>query len=1067
MTRDWASNSLGSFLTLIPSLSTRRFANYLWVMALAGALGTLTALSHRCGADEPTAEQLQFFEAKIRPVLSEHCYACHSDQAAAEGKLRGELKLDSRAAVLAGGESGPAIELNAEAGTLLSALRHEDYEMPPSGRLPDEVIADFAAWIEMGAPDPRAGGAPIVRPSIDLAAGRQHWSFRPLSSATSTEPSMGRPAGWPENYVDQWLGQAQRAKGIEPLPSTSARTLVRRVWFDLVGLPPTPDEIDHWTNRLTRDDSIGSIDFAAYGELVDHLLDHPGYGERWARHWMDVARFAESHGYEQDYDRPTAFHYRDFLIRAFNDDLPYDQFVKWQLAGDECEPNNPLAMMATGFLGAGAFPTQLTEAEFESARYDELDDMVSTVGVAFLGLSIGCARCHDHKYDPIPVEDYYHMASVFRTAIRSEVELDLDPPGNREKRDAYQARERELLERRQELVSDSLPAFRDWLATDESLAEAAGAWLVLGGSIESSAGTRYEPQGDGSLLATSAAPRGETLVVRAPLFAGQSLRSLRLETLADASLPHGGPGRAGNGNFALGDIRVAVKRGDTEVPLSISAARATHEQNDSSLSVAASIDDDRTSGWAIDGQIGKSQAAVFSFDDTWEAAENDELVVTLVFEHPNGMHVAGRLRTSVSGLAEAPVEVGASGPNVEIVRAVEKCRETDCQDEQALELALAWFATTRPAWQEADRQLAELRAAGPGIQLAKVLVTSEGLPHLSHHADGRGFPHFYPEVYQLRRGDVHQKVEVVPAGYLQVLIDESCDSSTWEQARDDSNRTSLRRRGLAEWMVDVDRGAGGLVARVMVNRLWQHHFGRGIVATSERLWCRRCRTHASRAARSTGEELIESNWSLKAMHRRILLSAAYARESRVESEVPAASIDPENTTLWRREPRRLEAEAIRDSMLSIGGQLDTRMYGPGTLDSNMKRRSVYFFIKRSQLIPMMMLFDWPEHLVSIGQRSSTTIAPQALMFMNSPQGRAMAGALAARLDTADDGQAIDEAYRLAFGRSPRDDERELGLEFLRRQAQRHVEAGHPHPAQSARVDYCQSLMSLNEFVYID
>lgn len=1033
------------------------------------SLPLLCALAPLASADEPTAEQLQFFENKIRPVLVNQCYSCHSTAAEAEGKLRGELKLDSRAAVLAGGESGPAVVPGKpDEGTLIDALKHITYEMPPSGKLADNIIDDFVAWVEMGAPDPREGEAPTTRPMIDIAAGKKHWAFLPLDSGLLADAAPGIPDGWPTSYIDQWLGKAQRLRGAMPVEIAPARVLVRRAWFDVVGLPPTPEQMEYWVERIAPEgEDSGRIDFAAYTELVDTLLNHPGYGERWARHWLDIARFAESHGYEQDYDRPTAYHYRDFLIRAFNEDLPYDTFVKWQLAGDEYAPENPLAMMATGFIGGGAFPTQLTEAEFESARYDELDDIVGTTGVAFLGLSIACARCHDHKYDPIPASDYYQLASVFRTAIRSEIDLDLDPVGNAARRDAYATKEKELTERLTAIRSNAKEKFEAWLQTNSDPAAQASSWMTLSGSIQSTANTRYELQADGSLLAVTPAPNGERLTFQAPLVASSQAAVLRLETLADPSLPNGGPGRADNGNFALGDLKVAVQRGAETIAIPLREAKATHQQNDSSLSVAASLDADSVSGWAVDGQIGKDQAAVFTLAEPFTAQDGDQLIVTMVFEHPNSKHIAGRMRWSVSSNPQAPVEVGAAAISTEIVDAIRRYRETDGADQAAREIALAWFATTLPEFAQTNAELAALRAQGPGTQLTKVLVTTEGLPHLPHHADGRGFPHFYPEVYQLRRGDVHQKVGVVEAGYLQVLMNDECDSAHWNQNAPEGARTSYRRRALAEWMLDTKNGAGNLVARVMVNRLWQHHFGKGIVATPNDFGVVGAAPSHPELLDALASELVENGWSLKAMHRRIMTSAAYVRSSQTESRPESQRNDPENVTLWRREPRRLEAEAIRDNMLVVSGSLDDRMYGPGTLDQNMNRRSIYFFIKRSQLVPMMMLFDWPEHLVSIGQRSATTVAPQALMFMNSPQGRQFANKFASRFASLDDDETIDQAYRWAFGRAPHDNERELGLEFLRRQSQRHIEAGHTDAAQLARIDYCQTLMSLNEFVYID
>jgi hypothetical protein len=1047
-----------------------------WIAFGLLQLGLVLSSAFAANAQEATPEQLQFFENRIRPVLVEQCYECHSQQAATEGKLRGGLSLDTRQATLVGGDSGPAVVPGkVDEGEMLGALRHETFEMPPSGKLSEEIIADFVTWIEMGAPDPRDGAPTVVKPMIDIAAGREHWAFRSLNRTPAPVSQQGLPSGWPDSPIDGWLDQAQRERGVIPNPTASARVLVRRLWFDLVGLPPTPEEMEEWVARLNSEGSgtsetSGGINFEAYSALVDHLLAHPGYGERWARHWMDLARFAESHGYEQDYNRPTAYPYRDFLIQAFNQDLPYDQFVQWQLAGDELAPNDSLAQMATGFLGGGAFPTQLTETEFESARYDELDDMVSTTGVAFLGLSVGCARCHDHKFDPVPSEDYYRLAATFASAIRSEVELDLDPKGNAAKREAFALREAELSERLQQIENDEVhAALREWIKNDSPLPNA-GAWRVLSGSVTSSANTQYVIQPDASALATGNAPRGERLTFVAELPAGVEWRALRFETLADPSLPNHGPGRAANGNFALGDLKVrlvkelsAQNREVTEAKLI--EARATHQQNDSSLSVAASIDDDGVSGWAIDGQIGKDQAAVFVPQEPIVVEPGTKLEIEMVFEHPNGAHVAGRIRWSVSIDQSAAAEVGSQGPTADVIAALERCRETQGADTEAFAKAMEWFRTSVPEWNQAQAELAALRAQGAGADLTKVLVTTEGLPHLPHHADDRGFPHFYPETYLLRRGDVHQKVEPVSPGFLQVLTADGCEVDDFAVTRPENARTSFRRAALAKWITDTDRGAGVLAARVMANRLWQHHFGQGLVTTVSDFGLSGAKPSQPELLDALAAELIDSGWSLKQLHRRMVTSAAYLRSSNSSAQGLAADLD--NLTWWRRTPRRLEAEAIRDSMLAVSGQLDSTMYGPGTLDPNMRRRSVYFFIKRSELIPMMMLFDWPEHLVSIGQRSSTTIAPQALLFMNGVQGRQYAEALAGRLNGLEDSGAIDRLYQLAFGRMPEETERQLALEFLARQSQRHVEAGHYDPASLARVDLCQTVMSLNEFVYID
>jgi hypothetical protein len=316
------------------------------------------------------------------------------------------------------------------------------------------------------------------------------------------------------------------------------------------------------------------------------------------------------------------------------------------------------------------------------------------------------------------------------------------------------------------------------------------------------------------------------------------------------------------------------------------------------------------------------------------------------------------------------------------------------------------------------------------------------------------------------RGDVQQKKELATPSYLQVLMRNGYDPSHWRVPPPDGwTRTGFDRASLANWITDPQHGAGHLAARVIVNRLWQHHFGRGIVATPNDFGAQGEKPTHPELLDWLATDLIHNGWRLKRLHKLIMTSAVYTQSDEFDEQ--RAAVDRENQYLWRRAPRRLEAEAIRDSLLHVAGMLDTTMYGPGTLDPSMRRRSVYFFIKRSQLIPMMMLFDWPEHLVSIGQRASTTIAPQALAFMNSPQCRQYADGFAQRISAMPQDEAVRTAYRLAFGRLPTEREQQLSLEFLVQQQSAYQVAGTQQPEYQALVDFCQTLMSMNEFVYID
>ena len=1015
---------------------------------------------------QDSQESLAFFESKIRPVLVEQCYSCHSQEAATKGKLKGGLYLDSKEGLQRGGDTGPALSSkHTEESLILKALRYEEYEMPPSGKLSANIIEDFERWVAQGAIDPRRAAEPIKQKAMDLESGRKFWSLQPLGSI---RPASGA------HPVDAFILAAQGAKDLTPSEMADPRVLVRRAWFDLLGIPPTPGELQEAIASLgVPEGQKGTVSAVAWSALIDRLLERPEYGERWARHWMDIARFAESFGYEQDYDRPNAYHYRDFLIRAFNQDMPFDQMARWQIAGDELAPENPLAWMATGFLGAGAFPTQLTEREFESTRYNELDDMTATTSVAFLGLSIGCARCHDHKFDPISSEDYYRFAASFTAAIRSEKTLDLDPEANRKIAADHKLKleelRRELMAYEAEQLPLELAKFISQRGNDpaKSLNDP---WRNLRGELESSAASQFKLQTDGSYLAIGDAPNQDKITFTAALPAGQ-WTALRIEALADPTLPRQGPGRADNGNFALGNLTVEHLAKDQEpTKLVLEQPQATHQQNADSLSIAASIDADLVSGWAIDGQIGKSQAAVFRIANAISTVESDRLRMTLLFHHPNAKHAMGRMRFSISKAPSPPIEVGGDAPPADVLEAIAQIAEKlpmtkELPSSDAWKTALAWYKSVDPQWSQLNSKLTKLERDGPALRRTNVLVTTEGEPHVPHHADGRGYPHFYPETHLLRRGDVDQKVSVVSPGFPKVFLKDlnAPAELTWADSTKSNSKSSYRRAALAKWLTDTTDGTGALVARVIVNRLWQHHFGRGLVATPNDFGSTGQKPTHPELLDWMAQELIDQGWKLKALHRHLMTSQTYMQTNR-RPEDPRLKSDPDNLLWWHRPPRRLEAESIRDSMLVVSGLLDRTMYGPGTLDPNMKRRSIYFFIKRSQLIPMMMLFDWPEPLVSIGQRQTTTIAPQALAFMNNPIARAAAEALSNQIS---DVQQIDEVFLKVLSRSPTDAERQAAFRFIAQAQKTRQEQNVPQPEKMAIADFCQILLCANEFIYVD
>ncbi len=996
---------------------------------------------------EPTQSSdagLNLFREHVRADLIHHCLDCHGGKS-----TKGNFDLATRDALMDSGFVGES----AEDSYLMALIRHaEEPSMPfKKPKLADDMIKRIGDWIDQGAPY----DSPLTNvtsepkgPMVVTDEARQFWSFQPLSKPA---PPQVNNEAWCRTDIDRFILSALEEKGLEANPDADARTLMRRAAFGLVGLPP-----QHHADQSHLDD-------AAWEKQIDELLASPQYGERWARHWMDVARFAESYGYEQDYDRPNAYHYRDFLIKAFNSDMPFDQFVRWQLAGDEFAPNDPLAKMATGFLGAGVFPTQLTEAEFESTRYDELDDMTATTGVAFLGLSVGCARCHDHKFDPIPTRDYYRLAATFTKTIRSEAELDLEPEANEERRRVFAETTQQLTTALSDYEAGPLQAaLKEWIRSGDELPTED--WIVLAPSHIESKG-KYEVQPDHSILATGKSPNQNAITLYAKV-PQQNLTALRIEALADDSLPSKGPGLAGNGNFVLSNLAVAFETPESEQPgpqeVKLSGTQATHQQNTGELSVAASIDDNPTSGWAVDaGGIGKDNAAVFTFTEPLRPSESGQLKIEMKFDHPNAKHVLGRFRLSVTALAQPPVVVGGAGPDAATLAAVSAVKNGS-QDPEQLNIALAWFKTTQSIWVTLNQSLVDHQAKGDGVKLTKVQINSENVPKLNHHANDRGYPHYYETTHLLDRGDVNQKQEIVTSGLLQVLNADDTDASKWTLAKPENATTEFTRAKLATWLTDPNNVSGQLVARVIVNRIWQHHFGQGIVATPNDFGFQGERPTHPELLDWLATDLIENGWKLKRLHKLIMLSSVYRQSSAFHAD--RSKIDPDNKLLWRRTPRRLEAEAIRDSMLAVSGQLDPSMYGPGTLNADMKRRSIYFFVKRSQLIPMMTLFDWPEHLVSIGQRSTTTIAPQALMFMNSTQGRKYAEAFASQLNA---DAPIADAYQRAFGRAPTDQETHLAEAFLGQQTDIYKQANTHHSHDAALADLCQTLFSMNEFIYVD
>ncbi len=913
----------------------------------------------------------------------------------------------------------------------------------------------------LGSADPvpsphQPGSVPVAskkRPAQVSDEDRAFWSFRPLQAAV---PPAVKNSGWVRTGIDRFILAKLEEKGISPRPAAEKRQLIRRAYFDLIGLPPSPEDVERFA---------ASSDPESYEKLLDQLLTNPHYGERWGRHWLDVARFAESHGFEHDYDRPYSYHYRDFVIQALNRDLPGNQFLQWQLAGDEFAPNDPLALMATGFLGAGVFPTQITANEVERTRYDALDDMSSTMGTAMLGLTVGCARCHDHKFDPIPASDYYRLLSTFTTTVRTEVELDLNPKAYREARAKFEHERAPLAKALDDYEKGELSArFMKWLESEpERLPDAD--WIVADrGAVASANKTEFRKLDDGSFLAGGSNPDSDSYAFRfVPSETAEArVTAVRIEALADDSLPHKGPGRADNGNFALSRIRLrAQPPGSSVGPEEIRLDRpvADFEQNKDGLSVAAALDDQRNTGWAIDGQIGKSHAAVFHVADPAMWPAGTVFTASLDFG-VNTRHAIGRLRVAFSSHDGLVPWNGGTVPQ-SLRNAFAERGRPDHLSEEGRATLLAYFKRHDAKWLDLWQRLEECAKGEPRPNLTKVQICSEGanIKPMRHHTQGADF---FNETYFLNRGSTEQKNGVATQSFLQVLMRSPEGEKHWQTPPPEGSTTSYRRRSLANWITDVDAGAGHLAARVMVNRLWQHHFGRGIVATPNDFGTQGLRPSNPELLDWLAARFIRSGWSLRQMHKLMMSSAAYMQASLPNPE--SERLDPLNEWCGRRVPQRLEAEVLRDSMLRVSGQLDETMFGPGALDPGQKRRSIYFTVKRSQLVSMMQLFDAPEPLTSVGSRPATTIAPQALLFLNGPLARQCAAALGARLRDPELAGSVDRGFQLTIGRHPTAVEMRDSIAFLEAQTASYGETARAR--EMALVDFAQTLLGLNEFIYV-
>ncbi|MCE9605193.1 MAG: PSD1 and planctomycete cytochrome C domain-containing protein [Planctomycetia bacterium] len=1021
------------------------------------------------GAAAPQDAGLAFFEQKIRPVLVEHCYSCHSQAAKTQKKLQAELFLDSQEGMLYGGESGPTIVKGKSAESLLiKALLYDGFEMPPTGKLPAGVVDDFKKWVDMGAPDPRVGNATAVpaKRVIDVAAGRKFWSFQPLHTAA---PPEVKDAAWGRTPIDRFVRAAQEQQGIVPNGPTSPETLVRRAYYDLIGLPPSPEEVALFLNDKSPD---------AYAKLLDRLLASPRYGERWGRHWLDVARYAESGGYEFDGFRPGAYHYRDWVIRALNDDLPYDEFVRMQIAGDKLKPGDYQAVSAAGFFVAGPYPGQITSKTVERFRYDQLDDMLMTMGGSMLGLTLGCVRCHDHKYDPIPATDYYALAASLERTAQGTSALDPDVAASRQALVNYEQQRKTLDAALAKFAESELPArFTKWQQQELPKLTEEPRWQVLA-PLSTSSGDTWLTMHDGGLVATTAGGRikqSDIYVVATETYQ-EKLTALRLDALTDKALPKKGPGLAGDGSFALADFKVTARPLDptnktAPIVLKLKAVQAAHEAKMALL--AAAVDQDANTNWKGEAG-GRDNSGVFEIEGGLPGFPGG---TGLTFELKFAGAGLGRFRIAMSTEPNPATWAGEIAPqNLGEIRAIVAAGKNQLTAPLRTPM-VRWFARYDDTAQKAYAALETHLRQPPRVQLVDIYTAVAG---------GQ-------DVYLLRRGEVDNKQGRAAPGFIQVLATADDGNAHWLAKPADAKALAVKtpaaktpvdpRLALAEWITDAKLGAGQLLARVIVNRLWKHHFGEGLVGTPNDFGAQGERPSHPELLDWLAGELIRGGWKLKPLHKLMMTSAAYMQDGIVAET--NRKLDPENRLLWHRRPQRLEAEILRDALLAVGGALDVKMYGPSVLDDSL-RRSVYLRVKRSELIPLMTMFDAPEPTQSIGERANTTVPTQALTLMNSPFVRKMAEGLARRVNTpaplpsgvttssatvtsataSTVEAAIVRAYEIALCRKPMPHELTQMREFVLAQAAA-LGGASPANVERALTEMCQVMLCVNEFVYVD
>ena len=1143
-------------------------------------------------AAEPSRADAELFEKDVRPLLIAKCWRCHGSVE----RPKGGLRLTSRPSLLKGGDTGPAaVAGDPAASPVIQAIKYEhEPKMPPDGKLKDREIAILSRWVALGLPWPETEAAmhkdATVRDSGARVTDTQtaFWSFRPVNAVPVP---AARNTAWIQSPIDRFLLAALETKGLAPAEAADRRSLIRRATFDLIGLPPTPAEIDAF---------LADRSPQAFARVVDRLLASPRYGERWGRHWLDVVRYADARDLIQlpaDSDFREAWRYRDWAVAAFNRDLPYTEFVRNQVAGDLLPPPRPGGinkdgLVATGLLAIADFVPGDVDKDQMIADY--VNDQVDVVSKAFLGVSVACARCHDHKFDPISIEDYYALAGIFfstrlipgpvpgNTPLVRVPLLSPDELAKVHARDATDSRRRAELEEKlpdavdrayvdllRHILADKIASYvmaaveyrkRKPSTADPSVADLAkqrrldaalltGFVDYLGRVAEQPSISRHQTVRDaaagtltGDRLKTSAARLQQefaAMAVRANepacspsehVLASASLIRLRADDpqlLADVDgrvmiWPNRAalPADARPVSPAHGPVQTtALVNGHTRTVLQFDGNALLEFPHPAPASgslfvvfraAPAASPGHRLLGWE-DADTGKHGLGVMLepggrlhaiLRNDGKSGDLVDAHGTYGFEvvcvtwssqgtalHRNGK-AAGASKaidalTSDPGIVALRLGGPGSGGSRRFQGDLAEVRVYDRQLDEPerlrveAELRAVWFdsvhpkgppsdalvelyeellAARGPFWLPADkrramlpvaerarldglsRELEVLRKKGP-TEIPQAVVVQDGGPKGTRH---EGFK----DAQVFIRGNPKRLGKTVPRGVPRVLA-----GTRDPQVRIDTGSGRLQ---LAEWLARADNP---LTARVMVNRIWQHHFGEGLVRTPNDFGARGERPTNQGLLDWLAARFVDSGWSVKAMHRLVMLSSAYQQSSRAGAEVLAR--DPDNRLFGRMDRRRLDAEAIRDSLLAVAGGLDDTLGGSSFADLSAPRRTLYLQSVRTgpSATDFGRLFDRADPGSIVAGRSESVVAPQALFFLNDAFVSEMARRLAARTarDEAEAPEArIGRLYALVLGRPPAPSELDLCLQFL--------------AADGAGLRwerYCLLMLCQNEFVYID